>query len=137
MADLIEVKKSPAPSDGGKHLLTKASTAITKGRLVAPDATGYIAHYVSGTNGGQLYIALEAKASGDATTAPIQLYALNHSDRYIMQTGTTPAQANVGDRCDIASDGTLDLTATTQKEFTVEELYDSTHVIAKWNAPIA
>ena len=137
MPDLIVVSKSNVASDGGKDKLTAASTAITKGRLCAAAADGLIAHYVSGTNGGQLYIALEAKASGDATNNPVQLYALNKTDRYIMQVTGTPAQAHVGDRCDVASDGTLDLSATTNKDFTVDDLYDSTHVVVKWNDPIA
>lgn len=134
---LLQHYQGPA-ADGGKDYLTVASTAITKGRVCGFNGNGLIAHYTSGTNPWPLFVALEAKASSDATQAPVQLLRITDDDLFIaeIRSGTTPAQTHVGDRCDIHTDGTVDLTATTNKDVTVEKLWDSTHVLVRFNHPI-
>lgn len=135
---LFQHHKGPA-ADGGKDKLTKASTAITKSRVVSHAADGYIAHYVSGTNPWPVYVAMEAKSASDASTNPIQLLRISLDDEFIaeVRSGQSVTQANVGDRVDIHTDGTVDPSATTNKDVTILGIHDSTHVVVRWNTPIA
>lgn len=113
---LFERWQSPI-SDGGAVHLTKASTAITKGRVVMIDTDGYVVHWTTGEI--PLGVALEAKESGDATTAPILIDYIRSGDIFRGTSDAALTQTMVGELVDVKSDGTVDVGVTTNDDFRV------------------
>lgn len=117
---LCERWKSPI-NEGGEEHLTKASTAITKGRLLSIDANGFVVHASTGDR--ILGVALESKSASDATTTPIAIDYIRPGDKFRVQTTTAPAQTDVGEDCDIDnSTGKIDVTASTNDDVAVFNL---------------
>lgn len=111
---LYEKWQSPIRPGGAVHL-TKASTAITKGRLVSIDSSGFVVH--ASSNDRVLGIALEAKAASDTSTAPILIDFVHKSDVLRGTADDVVAQTNVGESPDIKADGTVDVGVTSNGDF--------------------
>jgi len=121
----------------GKDHLTKVSTAITAGRPLSIDANGFVVHYATGEL--CLGIALESKASSLATTEPIKIDYVRKGDVFRATGTTVPAQANVGDRCDIDSAGKVIYATTTNKDVTVFNITGTaavTDILVSWNLTV-
>lgn len=102
---------------GGAYHLTKASTAITEGRLVSIDSNGYVLHATS--NDRVLGIAGESKSASDTTTTPIHIEFIRKGDVLRGTADAAIAQSNVGDSPDIKADGTVDIGVTSNGDFNV------------------
>ncbi|UOF79914.1 hypothetical protein [Caudoviricetes sp.] len=114
---LVERWQSPI-NEGGEEHLTKASTAITKGRLLSVDSNGYVVHASTGDR--VLGVALESKSSSLATTTPIAIDYIKRGDKFRVQTTGAASQTKVGEECDIDnSTGKIDLTASTNDDVAV------------------
>lgn len=108
---------------GGKEHLTKVSTAITAGRVVSIDSNGYVVHWTTGEIA--LGVALESKASSDATTAPIAIDFIHKGDIFRLTAAAAPVQSDVGELCDVDGNGKVDLTASTNDDVYVYNLIGS------------
>ncbi len=113
---LYERWQSPL-RDGGAVHLTKASTAITKGRPVMVDSNGFIVHWTTGEI--PLGIAMEAKASSDTSTTPILIDYIRSGDIFRGTADDVITQTMVGELVDVKSDGTVDVGVTTNDDFRV------------------
>lgn len=125
----VEITKG-TPTDGGSDKLTKASTAITAGRLVSPDSNGYLIHTLTSVTPEGL--AMESKAASDATTTPIQYAKCTAGVKYKFAVSAgTPAQTHVGEYVDLHADGGVDLTASTNDDVLVDEIVSSGYVVGR------
>lgn len=114
---LFERFKSPLRQGGSEHL-TKASTAITAGRLLSIDTNGFVVHASTGDR--VLGVALESKSSALATTTPIQIDMIHRGDIFLATTTGAASQTKVGEDCDIDnSTGKIDLTASTNDDVAI------------------
>lgn len=121
--DLLFEKWEGPVSHGGENHLTKASTAITKGRMLAIDSNGYVVHAVSGDR--FLGIAEEDKSASDATTAPILINFVRKGDVLRGTSDAALTQTMVGEEVDLKADGTVDVGVSTNDDFNVFNIMGS------------
>ena len=121
-----------------KALPMTASLAVVKYQHVKM-SSGYLADGAAGDNEAE-YISLETKTDATAANGGTLLDVILIEDgmRFEALTGTTPVQAtHVGNDYDFAGISSIDLTATTDKVFHIDEIKDATNklVIGRFNKP--
>lgn len=123
----------PVKEEEGKivELLTTSATSFTKYNGVK-FTSGYAVEAASG-DATVDYIALETKTSATGNgNDTIKCLKVDPSVRVRATTGTTPVQAtHCGNRYDISAAGTVDLTATIDKCFLLEQIVDATNKIVE------
>ena len=103
---------------------------------LAKMSSGYLVTAAAGDAEAE-YIVME-NVTVAATGDDVLVLPIDDEMEIIATTLTTPVQAtHVGNDYDIGSNVALDLTATTDKVFHVEEIYDATNklVLGKFNKP--
>jgi hypothetical protein len=130
----------PIRYDSGKvlHLPLAASAAVTKHQLVKY-ASGYITDAAAGDNEVE-YVALEAKTDATASNGGtfVDVLPIDDVTQFEVLCSTTPVQAtHVGNDYDVSDANTIDLGASTDKVFHVDEIASATDltVLGRFNKP--
>jgi hypothetical protein len=115
----------------------KASTVFTEGNIVLLDASGQLDNATT-TSDNHEGIALRTTASTDtdyATTDRMPILVPEQDTVFVADVGTGSATAaNVGDFCDLAAAGTIDLTSGANRAVEVVGVLSATKVLVKLNS---
>lgn len=103
-----------------KYLKMAASTTITKGSALVDDGNGLLTNASSSTTE-VLYVSAEAKTSASGETPTIGVYDVRETD-FEADTDANPAQTDVFTKADLATVGTVNPDASTNKVFFIEAI---------------
>lgn len=112
----------PIRYDSGKleRVATANSVAVLKGAAMADNGSGYLDLATSGTAVDIEYVAMETVT----TTATGQLVLMVRTDgvQFEADTDNNPAQTDVGTRCDLATNSTVNPDAASNNLFFIESI---------------
>lgn len=124
----------PVRYDRGKvmRLPLAASVTATKWALLKGNGSGYLTNAASGDNAVE-FVALETvtESTGSAGGAYVDVLPIDDVTQFDATCATTPAQSNVFTHVDLSDAATLDLTASTDDIFYIEEVRDSGNKIVR------
>ena len=125
------------PADGNwtsKYLPTKASTAYAVGELLQNDGTDNIVATTASTR--HVGIVDQAKSASDATTGKIKvLVPRSPQAKMYGDVGSgTPAVANIGKRCDLATASTVAWGTDTHHQLVIEGYISATRGLFSLNS---
>ena len=124
-------------ADDGFYGLMGTGVTATKHQLLKY-SSGYLVNAADGDDEAQ-YLALETKTnSGADGAAEVHVVSLNSNPKFIALCSTTPVQAtHVGNDYDLDNAYTVKLSATTDKVFHIDYIYDAASylVVGHFNTP--
>lgn len=112
----------------------KASTVINAGNALVADSNGYVEPAGDATRiVGIAAISVRASDPDYADNTMIEVQVPKQGDTFVAQVGTgTATQGSVGDRCDLDSDGKVDLTGSTNNLLEVVSFRTASEVVVKF-----